>query len=189
MDKHPDDLLVWVDTETSGLDPADSRLLEVAAIVTTPDLDQVGEPFTATVRYTAEQVADLRAAADPFVVRMHDNNGIWDSLTSGDGTTPQVDELMLDWLSALCPEPKRGRIAGNSIRLDMNFMDVYLPRTMEHLTYRSVDVSAMHFILNHWLDLDEDPKAVSDHTALADIRASIAELAFLREKMREVPLP
>lgn len=186
LDKNPNDRLVWVDTETSGLNPQTSVLLEVAGIVTDTGLEQIGEPFHATVRYSPDEVEAIRAKSDPFVQKMHDENGIWDSLPAGYGTVDEVDSAFLAWLLPLCPERRQGRIAGNSIRLDMNFMDAYMPQSMNHLHYRSVDVTGIHFMLNHWLDLTDVPGTTSDHTALADITNSLNELRFLRQKMGEL---
>ena len=44
MKRRPDELnLIWVDLEMTGLDPEKDRIIEVALVVTDPDLNVLGE--------------------------------------------------------------------------------------------------------------------------------------------------
>lgn len=177
-------ILLWVDTETSGLDPKDCGLLEVAAIVTDTNLVELtDEHFHAFVAHTPEEVRSLYARATPFVRQMHTDNGIWQAV-QGTEALPlaDVDAGVLAFVKRFAPEPRQARMAGSSLRLDMNFGDVYLPQTMAHLHYRSVDVSAIQFLADEWVgeDIANPHLPDSDHTAFADIQASLNRLRHLR---------
>lgn len=180
-------VLLWVDVETSGLDPRTDALLEVAALLTDADLRPLtGAHFHALVAHTPGEVAALHEAADPFVRAMHDANGLWEAVQGPDAlSADEVDAALLAFTSRAAPTPRQARVAGNSVRLDMNFMDAYLPRTAAHVHYRSVDVTAVQFLVDEWYGpapATSAPKP-SDHTALADIEASLDQLRALRARI------
>jgi oligoribonuclease len=182
-------ILLWVDTETSGLDPKDCELLEVAAIVTDTNLVELtDEHFHALVAHTPEEAHSLYARATPLVRKMHTDNGIWQAVQGSEALPlAEVDEALLAFVRRFAPEPRQARMAGSSLRLDMNFGDVYLPQTMAHLHYRSVDVSAVQFLADEWVgeDVANPHAADSDHTAFADIQASLDRLRHLRRVLSE----
>lgn len=49
---------------------------------------------------------------------------------------------MLEFVSKHVP-PGRCPLAGNTVHMDKRFLDKYMPRLMEHLHYRIVDVSSV----------------------------------------------
>jgi oligoribonuclease len=86
---------------------------------------------------------------------------------------------MLELTQRHC-KPGTGILCGNSIWQDRRFLVRYMPRFLEHLHYRMIDVSTLKALVQAW-----KPEAVreksSDHTALNDIRQSIAELHHYRQ--------
>ena len=81
-------------------------------------------------------------------------------------------------------------LCGNSIGMDRRFLTAYLPEIEEYLHYRSVDVSTLKELARRWYpaDLAEFRKSSSAHRAMDDIRQSVAELQFWRERVfRAVP--
>lgn len=183
-DTTPATVLAWIDVETTGLDAAADQLLEVACILTDTNLVQLAKPYQAVVRH--ENPASLRTRVDEVVRDMHDRTGLWDRLPGG---TPleQVDADLLAYISAVAPQPRQARVAGNSIRLDLNFLEAKLPRSYRHLHYRSVDVSAVALLAREWWQVPTVGKQM-DHSALADIRESLEELRRLRREIHSAAL-
>lgn len=168
------DILAWTDVETTGLNPKDHFLLEIALVVTDAHLNVLGE-FQSVVQHTPE----VRNFADDYVKRMHDKTGLWDRLVSGEPLW-QIDDELTNYISQFA-EPKEARMAGNSVRLDMNFTEKYLPNFYNHLHYRTLDVSTLKFeAAQQWIPEYEKKQT---HAAYDDIRESIAELKYLRERL------
>ena len=76
-------------------------------------------------------------------------------------------------------------LCGNSIGTDRRFLARYLPAIEDHLHYRCVDVSTVKELARRWYpSLDnERPFKIGAHRALDDIRDSVRELQFYRERV------
>jgi oligoribonuclease len=183
---YPEKALVWIDVETTGLIAHKEQLLEVAILVTDLNLNLLDETGYQSAIYvgTHGPVALLRAASDPFVQKMHDTSGLWDVVGDPARSKPlaQVEGEALAYIKRFVPEPKTARVAGNSVRLDMNFLDEHLPSVTAHLHYRMADVSSLAGMAQWWAGVPVFPKDFA-HTAMADIRESIAELRYLRARV------
>lgn len=70
-------MIVWLDLETSGLDPRRDSILEIAMIVTDDDLNQIGEPFVSLVKPLHTRGYEVM---DDFVKEMHTKNGLLEQL-------------------------------------------------------------------------------------------------------------
>ena len=83
------------------------------------------------------------------------------------------------------PEPRSVPLCGNSIGTDRRFLARYLPAIEDHLHYRCVDVSTVKELAKRWYpSLDnERPFKIGAHRALDDIRDSVRELQFYRERV------
>lgn len=167
--------IVWIDVETDGLHPETSTLLQAACIITDGNLKQLNEGFEMKVRYHEDEVADMRERATPFVQEMHDKNGIWKALPHEGKELEEVELSLLEEIKLYVPEAGTARLGGNSITLDRNFLRAYTPTVLEHLHYRSYDMSS----ISGWFEMfyaDHKPfKKQFTHDALDDIKESIAE--------------
>lgn len=172
------ELLLWVDVETTGLDPASAHLLQVAAIITDTKGNVLAEPFMEVVQHS--NGAELRENTVPFVQEMHDATGLWDRLASG---TPlvKVDELLYSYVAEHAPNKRQARLAGSSCRLDLNFLEAFLPNTYQHLHYRSVDVSALAYVAVEWGFTPGYYEKKKTHDALDDIRESLEEFLWIKQ--------
>jgi oligoribonuclease len=174
--------IVWVDVETDRLDAHTGHLLEIAVVVTDADLNVLDdEGFHAVIYHSTDEVASMYAETDPYVIEMHTKTDLWAKVT--DPTTTysrsRADEVLRDYLEQF-GNPKTMPVAGNSVRLDMNFMEEHLPETAAFLDYHMRDVSTVAGLASDWYDLPWFTKH-SDHTAKLDIRESIRELKHYRE--------
>lgn len=180
------DVIVWVDVETSGLNPwtgpSERRhLLEVACLVTDTDLNILDEEgFEATVSYSSREVERIRSKAQKIVREMHDANGLWERVAGDEGLSlGELDQALLSYVAEFAPESRLARLGGNSVRLDLNFLEAYLPMTYGHLHYRFLDVTTVSTLLGWWGNVPRFEKR-GNHTAMSDIRESIEELRHLR---------
>lgn len=179
----PDTYLLWTDVETTGTDATTCHLLEVAAMITDYDLNLVTEEsYSAVVRYSPETVTTIRDETVPFVVDMHDKTGLWDRLTSPEAKSMgHIDAELRAFLHTVTGgEKKIARMAGNSIRLDLNFVEKNLPDTYADLHYRMFDVSTLAVAAAKWRGAGTFRKELA-HTAVGDIRESLAEARYLKE--------
>lgn len=176
MSEIKNDRMVWLDMEMTGLDPERCMPLEVAIIITDTEL---GELAT----YEAVLACDPAGldTMDDFVRNMHTENGLLERVAKATTTVGQSDEAMAELVNAWC-EPRTGVLAGNSIWQDRRFVRRYFPKLDAALHYRMVDVSTLKELARRWYP-DAVHEKTSDHTAMADIRASIRELVHYRKNI------
>lgn len=173
-------VITWVDVETSGLDPRKCSLLEIAVLVTDENLNILDtDGYQAVVHHGFWRARRAYRKAVPFVQEMHTRTGLWDKLEDGK-PLKQIDQELHSYIAKFSL-PRTSPVGGNSVRLDMNFMDRYLPETATHLDFHMRDVSTVGGLARDWgYGLPWFEKA-SDHTAMTDIRESIRELRHYRE--------
>ena len=168
--------LVWLDMEMTGLDPERCVPLEVAMVITNAELQELD-----SMEAAIWQPPSALDPMEPFVRRMHTANGLLVKVEKSEQSLAMVQRTMLQLLSRWC-KPGEGVLAGNSIHQDRRFLRRYFPAVDGYLHYRMVDVSTLKELARRWYGSDAlFNKAPSDHTALADARASIQELAHYRK--------
>jgi oligoribonuclease len=172
------DRIVWIDCEMTGLDLRTDALLEVAALVTDSELSVLGEGVDIVIRPPAEALARM----GDVVRQMHTSSGLLDELDSG-ATLAEAQSMVLDYVRAWVPEPRRAPLAGNSVSTDRGFLARDMPELETHLHYRIIDVSSVKELARRWYPrvYFASPEKTGNHRALADIRESIQELRYYRE--------
>ena len=179
------ELLVWLDVESTSLNPyVGSRLLQVAAIVTDLDYNELEGEYMSKVYFSAEDAAALRESADPYVQNMHDSTNLWNTLPEGKPLAVISDEV-LEFLKARGVTERNARLGGNSITLDRNHLEVELPEVYNFLHYRSLDMSSVAYFLHNGFGLPYYEKQ-NTHDALDDIRESIAEARYYRDSLKRL---
>lgn len=184
------DLIVWIDTETTGLDPATDDLLEIAVVVTRNDLTEIGA-FDIVISPSGDIDASVERM-DTFVREMHTSNGLIEAMHGVDAHDPRVaDHLVagaIDRFTAGHPGPFL--LGGNSITHDRGFLARHAAQTFSRLHYRSIDVSGIEQEMIRdgygqqiaaWRSRFEPSSA---HRALGDIRDSVRQLEALRSIRR-----
>lgn len=173
----PQERLVWVDCEMTGLDPAKDVLVEIAVLVTEADLTPIDDGIDIVIRATAEQLAGM----DPFVVNMHTESGLLPLIDAGEDLAI-AEARVLDYVKQHVPEPRKSPLAGSTIYVDRMFLARYMPAFDAHMHYRLVDVSTVKELTRRWYPrvYFNAPKKVGGHRALADIQDSIRELRYYR---------
>ena len=168
--------LVWIDCEMTGLDPETDVLIEIASLITDYDLNIVarGPELAITAR-----PAKLRAM-DAWNRRTHTASGLLERIRTHGVPLEDAERQTLRFVRRHCAV-RTAPLCGNSIGQDKRFLAQYMPRLHAYLNYRVVDVSSIKLLAAEWYGGRYAPPPKPDgHRALADIEASIAELAYYR---------
>jgi oligoribonuclease len=178
-----------MDLEMTGLDPARNVIVEIATIITDDDLTIVAEGPDLVVH----QDETALALMEPIVVEMHTKSGLLDAIRASAVTLADAGAQTMAFIVEHVPA-HTVPLCGNSIGTDRRFLAAYLPEIEDYLHYRSVDVSSIKELARRWYpDFNRGrPHKQGSHRALDDIRESIEELRWYRERLfvRELaPLP
>ena len=167
---------VWMDLEMTGLDDKTCTIIQMATIVTDGALNEL-----ACLELTIWQPDSALETMTPFVRRMHTDNGLLERVRKSDVSLPEAEQKTLELLTQHVGY-RKGILAGNSIWQDRRFLLRYMPNLEQYLHYRQIDVSTVKVLSKQWYgSKGEPPQKPSTHTALEDIRASIAELKFYKD--------
>jgi oligoribonuclease len=169
--------LVWLDMEMTGLDPEKERIIEVAAVVTEPDLTVVAESPVLVVHQSDE----LLEAMDKWNTSTHGKSGLIDKVKASTLTEEQAEQQLLAFLAQYVA-PGKSPLCGNSVSQDRRFMYRYMPALEQFFHYRTIDVSTLKELARRWRPaLLKGFNKQSKHEALADIYESIDEMRYYRE--------
>lgn len=175
------DLLVWIDCEMTGLDLAGGdALIEVAALVTGPDLEVLGDGIDVIIKPSDEALDRM----GDFVRAMHTESGLLPLLADG-LTMADAEAQVLAYIKEHVPEVRRAPLAGNTIGTDRAFLARDMPTLEAHVHYRNVDVSSIKELARRWYPriYFNAPAKSGNHRALADIQESIEELRYYRDAL------
>ncbi|MCL2656475.1 MAG: oligoribonuclease [Betaproteobacteria bacterium] len=175
--------LVWVDMEMTGLEPDRDRVIEIAVIVTEPNLDVVAEGPVLVV-HQPDSVLD---AMDDWNKSTHGKSGLIERVRASTLDETACAQQLLDFLNTHLP-PRSSPMCGNTICQDRRFMARWLPQLEAWFHYRNLDVSTLKELAKRWNPgVFQGIKKAGAHTALADIRESIDELRYYRECFLRLP--
>ena len=171
-------MLVWLDLEMTGLDPARHVIVEIATIVTDDELEIVAEGPDLVVHQPPEALTGM----EKVVREMHRRSGLLPQIEASTVSLEEAGAQTLAFIRQHVPEPHTVPLCGNSIGTDRRFLAVHLPEIEEWLHYRSIDVSTIKELARRWYPeaLAEVPEKAGNHRALDDIRESIEELRYFR---------
>ncbi|ANN77131.1 oligoribonuclease [Bordetella flabilis] len=177
-----DNRLVWLDMEMTGLDPEKERIIEVAVVVTEPDLTVVAEGPVLVIH----QPDALLDAMDSWNKSTHGKSGLIDKVKASAISEPEAEDILIAFLAQHVPAGK-SPLCGNTISQDRRFMFRYMPRLEQFFHYRNLDVSTLKELARRWRpDVYKSFEKKSRHEALADIYDSIEELKHYREHFLKV---
>jgi oligoribonuclease len=177
-----EDNLIWIDLEMTGLDPAHDSILEIATIVTDKDLNQLAEGPEFALRHPVERLD----AMDDWNRHQHRKSGLWQRVVDSDIDLGTAEALTVEFLTQWVP-PGKSPMCGNSICQDRRFLHRLMPRLERYFHYRNLDVSTIKELARRWApDVSRGFTKESSHTALSDVRDSIAELKYYRPFMGRI---
>ena len=177
LDKKSDKNLIWIDLEMTGLDVDRERIIEMAIIVTDPELNTLAESPVITVHQSDE----LLDAMDEWNSKQHGGSGLVDRVKASNTTEAEAEQTMIDFLALYVPAGV-SPMCGNSVHQDRKFLHRYMPKLEAYFHYRNLDVSTLKELARRWRpDVLDALKKQGSHLALDDIRDSIDELKHYRD--------
>ena len=169
--------LVWIDMEMTGLDPDKDRIIEVAAVVTDPDLNILAEGPV----FAIHQSDALLDGMDAWNKGTHGKSGLIDKVKASNTSEADAEAGILAFISQYVPKSS-SPLCGNTISQDRRFLVKYMPKLEAFLHYRNLDVSTLKELSRRWKpEVYASFKKQQKHTALADVHESIDELVHYRE--------
>jgi oligoribonuclease len=172
-----DQNLIWIDLEMTGLSPFADRIIEIAVVVTDPQLTvRIEGPVLAI--HQSDEVLD---GMDAWNKGTHGKSGLIDRVRASTVDEAAAQAQVIAWLRQYVPKGK-SPMCGNSICQDRRFLAKDMPELEDFFHYRNLDVSTLKELARRWKPsvLDGFKKAQA-HTALADIQESIDELLHYRQ--------
>lgn len=174
--------LVWLDMEMTGLDPEACVPVQVAIVITDSNLEELD-----AMEVDIWQPESALESMVPIVKKMHTENGLIERIRKSEVSLQQAEQRMMSMLVRWCPY-REGVLAGNSIHQDRRFLTRYFPTFEGYLHYRMIDVSSLKELVRRWYGgAASFNKAAGMHTALSDIRDSLAELRYYRQSFMKPP--
>ncbi len=172
------DPCIWIDLEMTGLDPKKDKILEIATLVTDGQLEVLVEGPSFVI-YQPPQVVEQM---EEWSRKQHAKTGLTAEVKQSTVTIEQAEELTFQFIQKYC-KPKTAPLCGNAVHHDRRFLIEYMPKIHDFLHYRHIDVSTIKSLVKRWYPDDKSlPKKGDRHRALDDIRESIQELKYYREK-------
>jgi len=174
--------LVWIDMEMTGLQPDSDRIIEIALLVTDPQLALLAEGPVLVVH----QPDSVLEAMDTWNKSVHKKSGLIERVRASAMTEAQAESEAMAFLARHVPAAS-SPMCGNSICQDRRFLARWMPRLEAFFHYRNLDVSTLKELVRRW-----KPEAVKGfakegkHEALADILESIEELKYYRKTVMTI---
>ena len=168
--------LVWIDLEMTGLKTQSDRIIEIAVVVTDPQLTvRVEGPVLAI-----HQSDEVLNGMDKWNKGTHGKSGLIDRVKASTVTEAEAEHVVIAFLKKYVPTNK-SPMCGNSICQDRRFLANHMPKLEAFFHYRNLDVSTLKELARRWRpELVSGFKKAQKHTALADIHESIDEMAYYR---------
>ena len=170
--------LIWIDLEMTGLNPEKHVILEIASIVTDDNMEVLAEGPNIVINYPEEILSDM----DDWSREHHLASGLLEQVRASGHDCRKAEQETLDFISRHC-EKEKSPLCGNSVWQDRRFLMKYMTRLTDYLHYRNVDVSTVKELVRRWYPSLPAYEKKETHLALTDIRESINELKYYREKV------
>ncbi|MDF4085445.1 hypothetical protein [Bifidobacterium catenulatum] len=174
-----DTLLLWVDVETTGLDPSHGAILEIGMRWTDTRLDRLDGGFSTPVAYAGP--------VDGFIERMHGPNGLLAACARpGAPTSDEAARLARAYVASRLSDGVRVLAAGASVRFDRDWLDTRMPGVLSGVHHRSLDVSALDEAARMWAPLTwaARPERTTDHRVDSRLDDELRLAAYYRDAFR-----
>lgn len=174
-----DTLLLWVDVETTGLDPSHGAILEIGMRWTDTRLDRLDGGFSTPVAYAGP--------VDGFIERMHGPNGLLAAWARpGAPTSDEAARLARAYVASRLSDGVRVLAAGASVRFDRDWLDTRMPGVLSGVHHRSLDVSALDEAARMWAPLTwaARPERTTDHRVDSRLDDELRLAAYYRDAFR-----
>ncbi|MGF1687805.1 oligoribonuclease [Photobacterium japonica] len=174
--------LIWIDLEMTGLDPETHQIIEIATIVTDPELNILAEGPVLAIHQPEAELAKM----DDWCTNTHTNSGLVERVRQSQVDEAEAVRQTIAFLAQWVPKGA-SPICGNSIGQDRRFLYKHMPELEQYFHYRYLDVSTLKELTRRWKpEVLEGLHKKGSHLALDDIRDSISELRYYREQIFKI---
>lgn len=170
--------LIWLDLEMTGLDTQNDFILEIATVITDAELNILAEGPVLAIHQSDERLD----AMDKWNQRQHKKSGLIERVKQSTTTTEEAETITLEFIKHYVPHGK-SPMCGNSICQDRRFLSRCMPKLENHFHYRNLDVSTLKELVLRWYPKVHKFKKKQTHLALQDVKDSIEELGYYRERI------
>ena len=175
MPRDPNNM-VWIDLEMTGLDPDACTIIEIATLITNPNLDIMAEGPVFAIQTSEAQLE----AMDEWNTTHHTASGLVERIRTEGVPMKVAERRTLQFIQEWVPQ-KTSPLCGNSVWQDRRFLWRYMRELESYLHYRLIDVSTVKELTSRWYGPElQAPRKDKAHLALDDIRESVAELRHYR---------
>lgn len=176
MEDYRKNWMTWIDLETTGLHD-EVQILEVAAVVTDEDLD-IQATYEAVIHHDSLL---WRLPDDTWALRTHTESGLLDEVKKSTKEWFEVERELCSFLEALGKHP----LCGNSQHFDRKMLAKNMPRVLDFIHYRHIDVSSFVEACKRWRPelKDEAPNKREIHRAMADLEDAINAMKFFKARL------
>jgi len=169
--------------EMTGLDPNKDKIIELAVIITDSELNILDESIDVVI-HQPDEVLDTM---NNWCKEHHGQSGLTEKSRESHVDLAESRKVLYKKIRKYCEE-NQGLLCGNSVYVDRKFLAKFFPKIEKYLNYRMIDVSSFKEIAKRWYpetvkDFLEHKTTDLSHRALDDIKWSINELKFYREKI------
>ena len=174
------DNLVWMDLEMTGLDPKKCTILEIGVVITDNELNVIEEGPMITIRHSEKTLEGM----EPWSKHHHRKSGLTQACRESKIPMKKAEEIVFKFIRSHC-HIKTAPLCGNTIWQDRRFLVKYMPTLESYLHYRTIDVSSLKELAQRWYPsgVKMGREKHNTHRVLDDIRESIRELRFYRDKL------
>ena len=171
----PNERLVWIDLEMTGLDITKESIIEIATVVTDGELNILAQGPNLAVHVSDELLEKM----DEWNTSHHTASGLVERVKHESVSVAEAEAQTLEFLKKWVPEGN-APLCGNSVWNDKKFMEKEMPDLVNYLHYRMIDVSTVKELARRWYPHVERYEKKGAHLALDDILESIEELKHFR---------
>ena len=102
-------MLVWMDLEMTGLEPARHVIVEIATIITDDLLETVAEGPDLVIHANESELAEM----DEFVREMHTKSGLLEQIRKSSTSLKEASQKTLDFIMEHVEKPRSVPLCGN----------------------------------------------------------------------------
>ena len=170
--------LVWIDLEMSGLNIETDVILEIATVITDDNLNVIATGPSLVIHQSDNILNNM----DTWCTQSHQESGLSNEVKKSIISTQEAENRTIDFIREYC-SPNTAILCGNSVWQDRLFLRKYMPRIIDYLHYRLIDVSSIKELISRWYRYDKKKTFIKaeSHRALTDIIESIEELKYYKD--------
>ena len=169
--------ILWLDVETTGLEPTKDSLLEVGCFVTNGKLEIISPIFEAVIYHDPTKI---ESQMNNYVYNMHHESGLLNLVTTQGLELKEAEQKLIEFVSPYVTD-NMIILGGNTVHFDKNFLRYNMPTLSQILHYRIIDVSTLRETLEIVYGKTY-PKSKPAHRSVADCHDALqAYKKYLRE--------